>query len=111
MGVVSNRGQDQLSKIIEWELVGSDAPIDPHRIMRDLSDSDLESAWDNLQGAPPDTKKFVSYQVVELEKIYRQGLMHGDWNCIQEGSRVRLSYSPNNQTTAWAKSGPQRMTA
>jgi len=110
MGAVSMTGQNLMSKIIEWELVGADEPIDPHRIVRDLSDSDLESLWENIKDVAPEMKVLVSYQVVELERIYRQGLMRGDWLCIQEGARVRLSYYPLNTYPSWASSGP-RMTA
>jgi len=110
MGDVSYRGQGLMSKIIEWELVGADAPVDPHRIMRDLSDSDLKSLWDNVKNVMPEMKTLVSYQVVELEMLYRQGLVDGDWLCIQEGSKVRLSYRPIDTHNPWARFGP-RMTA
>jgi hypothetical protein len=110
MGDVSTTGQYMMSKIIEWELLGAEAPINPHRIMRDLSDRDLKSLWDNVQDVAPAMKTLVSYQVVELEMLYRQGLIDGDWKFVQEGSRVRLSYSPIDTHRPWARFGP-RMTA
>jgi hypothetical protein len=78
--------------------------------MRDLSDRDLKSLWDNVKDVAPEMKTLVSYQVVELEMLYRQGLVDGDWSFSQEGSKVRLSYSPINTHTPWARFGP-RMTA
>ena len=110
MGDVSTTGQGLMSKIIEWELLGATDPIDPHRIMRDLTDRDVKSLWDNIKDVTPEMKTLVSYQVVELEMLYRQGLIDGDWRCSQEGSKVRLSYSPIDTHTPWARFGP-RMTA
>lgn len=92
MREVSTEAEDLLVNLVAWEMLGRD-DFDPKMLLRKLSLSDLFTIQTNILGTP-ETKKFVSVQMVELEVQYRRGKLQCDWSYERNGECVRLYYLP-----------------
>lgn len=92
MREVSTEAEDGLIQMVAWEMLGRD-DFDPKEILRKLSLPDLFIIQTNIMSTP-ETRKFVSVQMVELEVQYRRGRLRGDWNYERKGKCIRLSFMP-----------------
>jgi hypothetical protein len=107
MNVVSTGGEELMTLLVAWEMLGRD-DLDPHKILRDVTEEDLETVRGNIRGVP-ETKSFVSCELVELELMFRHGLLEGDWSLEREENEVRLNFVLTHHTH-WDPSA-ERITA
>lgn len=90
MRVVSGQAEELLVQLVAWEMLGAEE-IDPKELLRKLSLADLSQVQSNINDRP-ETKEFVSTQMVELEMLYRRGFLVEDWSYTRRHECVRIKF-------------------
>jgi hypothetical protein len=103
MREVSGQAEELLARLVAWEMLGAEEQ-DPKVLLRQLSLSDLSLVQANINDCP-ETKEFVSVQMVELELLYRRGFLVEDWTYQREHECVRISFTALDTTTHEALRG------
>jgi hypothetical protein len=89
---VSNDGSDLMAQLVAWEMLGRE-DIDPHRLLRNVSERDLDIVRKNLRTSLNGTRtRFLCYELIELELFWRRGLLKGDWKVIRNGDNVKMEF-------------------
>lgn len=104
---VSDGSQELLMKLVAWECFG-DTGIDPKRLLRAVPLSDLKAVSRNIKSNGAHLQSFACISMVELELLFKSGLLQGDWIYIRNGEHVSLTYEPVSfpqQTTAFELAG------
>ena len=97
MAKVSSGGEQLMVLLVAWEMLGR-ADLDPHAILRDVSTADLELVQTNICSAP-ETRSFVSCELIEIELMYRRGLLMGDWSIRRSDDEVKLDFVVASHTS------------
>lgn len=87
---VSAAAEDILMQLIAWEMW--DARVDPKNLLRQVPLADLSIIQGNISRQEEGVKKFASVQMVELELLYRNGLLIGDWSYRKDNTCVSLNF-------------------
>jgi hypothetical protein len=87
---VSEAGEELMVLLVAWEMLGR-ADLDPHQILREVDLEDLEAVHLNIS-IDPKTRCFVCCEMVELEMLYRRGLLQGDWSMRRQDAEVQLNF-------------------
>jgi hypothetical protein len=90
MREVSGQAEELLVQLVAWEMLGAEE-IDPKRLLRQLSLTDLSLVQANINDRP-ETKEFVSAQMVEIEMLYRRGFLVEDWSYTRRHECVRIEF-------------------
>jgi hypothetical protein len=96
MKTLSMRGQELMSELIAWEMGWSEShprPLIREILLPDLSilmaNSGVLSILSEIVGTPC---KAVAV-LLEVELLYRQGKLQGDWLLTEDAPRWKLSYT------------------
>lgn len=92
--VVSAQAEEAIQLLVCWELLGA-VDVDPKQVLREVSIWDLYIVKENIMLTGEGD--FLSTKLVELEVMYRDGLLREDWALSQEGEHVSIRYSPLRQ--------------
>lgn len=93
MNTVSMGGEDLMAQLVAWEMLGRE-DLDPHRILRSVLVEDLERVQRNLLGSFERARdRFVSCQLIEIELLWRRGMLREDWCILRSDGSVRLIFN------------------
>lgn len=90
--IVSDVSQQLFCKLVAWECFG--AELDPKELLREVPLEDLKKVSANIKAEGAHLKTFTCVSMVELELLFKSGLLTADWNYLRDGDRVTLSYEP-----------------
>lgn len=88
---VSDETQNLFMKLVAWECFGAQE-YDPKDLLREVPLSDLRTVSRNIKSQGAEMKNFACVSMVELELLYKTGLLAGDWHYTRRGDKVNITY-------------------
>jgi len=83
MHFVSEVAENLMFKLVAWEFLNRD-DFDPKTLLRALPLADLKLIVGNMENMP-NSREFLSTQMVKVEMLYRLGQLKEDWRIGGEG--------------------------
>lgn len=99
MKEVSAAAEELLMQVVAWEMLGRE-DFDPKVLLRQVPLADLSVVEANIVEKIDGAKDFITIQMVELEMLYRQGRLIGDWSYSRCQTSVRLSFVKKDRPEA-----------
>lgn len=93
MQIISEEGQDLISRLIMWEMLGQE-DVDPKVLLRQMSLADLSILAENLSDEDAFAMGSASARLVLLEMHYRMGRLADDWDLQRDGKELTLVIKP-----------------
>jgi hypothetical protein len=90
---VSEQTQDLFMHLVAWECFGA-TEIEPKLLLRQVPLADLKIVSANVKAQGTALRNFACVTMVELELLFKSGLLQGDWGYDRNGDRVSLQYEP-----------------
>ena len=90
---VSDSSQELMMQLVAWECFG-ETEIDPKELLREVPLTDLQAVSRNIKDNGSHLQAFACVSMVELELLFKSGLLQGDWIYTRSGDRVSITYEP-----------------
>lgn len=90
---VREAAQEVFVKLVAWECFG-ESDLDPKELLREVPLPDLHTVSKNIKELGSHLKNFACVSMVELELLFKSGMLLGDWEYQKDGERVHLAYEP-----------------
>ena len=90
--IVSDATQKLFMQLVGWECFGSE--IDPKKLLRQVPIEDLKIVSANIKAQGSHMKNFACVSMVELELLFKLGMLQQDWSFSRKDDQVSLQYEP-----------------